>query len=119
MTRGGDYGTYGDRTPALWFCYKKLSVCMSINGDDDKCRTPQKQYQANTWIKIHIKQQVVNGKYTYSVTVNDESMYTIINNQPEDFYGVKVYASNPWDNKIVSGKIRNLLITTRTSPGKV
>ena len=92
---------------------------MSINGDDDKCRTPQKQYQANTWIKIHIKQQVVNGEYTYSVTVNDESMYTIINNQPEDFYGVKVYASNPWDNKIVSGKIRNLLITTRTSPGKV
>ena len=54
--------------------------------------------------------------YHYSVTLDDEKVYDVINTQPGDFDKMYVYATLPDAVNAQSGKIRNVMI--KTKPGE-
>ena len=64
----------------------------------------------NTWIKIVVKQALVNGDYVYSIHLNGKEIHKVTNTQPKEFHNVRVYAADPW-NEALPEKIRNLVIT--------
>ena len=59
-----------------------------------------------------ISQTLEGGKYIYRITIDGEEVHIVENSQPEEFQGVKVYASNPWA-AAQPGSIRKLVIETR------
>ena len=117
ITNSGNSYVYGCRNPGLWFCNDKFHMCSAINGNWNYCYD-SKRFNANNWIKVQVEQKMINNKYYYSITLNDATVYSIINSQPRVFHNMKLYVSDPWYSTM-SGNIKNLVIRTRTEPGKV
>ena len=54
------------------------------------------QYSVLTHIEIHQK-YTSGGKYRYFIKINGEEVFSIINTNAQQFYDIKIYASNPWE----------------------
>ena len=63
------------------------------------------------WSRIKISQELFNGSYLYSISVNKTIVYSIVNNKTVSLSNVKVYASDPWYQS-QSGFLRSLNIIT-------
>nr|XP_047133475.1 uncharacterized protein LOC105845120 [Hydra vulgaris] len=102
---------YGDRTPGIWF-HKygngKLFVVAPINGDPNYGITTN-PFQLNLWSNIEVTQILKGTVYIYTIRINGNVFYSIINNRAQSFDHVKVYASDPWYDA-QNGSIKNLFI---------
>ena len=63
------------------------------------------------WSAIKISQELFNGSYLYSISVNKTTVYSIVNNKTVSLSNVKVYASDPW-YQAQSGFLKSLNIIT-------
>ena len=63
------------------------------------------------WSAIKISQELFDGKYLYSVSVNKTIVYSILNSKRVFLSNVKVYASDPWYQS-QSGILRRLNLMT-------
>jgi len=116
LTLGEDHGN-GHRIPGVWVtAEKKLFISSSVSGNANKEDTVPKELEAGKWIKVHISQKLVDGKYMYEVKVNGESVVNVENTKPEQFGPIKVFAGDNWYPN-VEGQIRNLHIATKPEGG--
>ena len=116
LTIGGNREHYGDRTPDIWpsttaYTPEKMQISSAVNGNKDSINRPA-QPPVGAWTTITISQTLEGGKYFYRIMIGDQEVHAVENSQPEEFQGVKVYASNPWV-EAQPGSIRNLVIETR------
>jgi hypothetical protein len=122
LTRGGNHGRLGDRQPAVWAhasvgtsSSRALHICSGVNRVTNYCYNSQR-IPVKKMVHIQIKQKLVDGKYIYSILLDNKVVRTAINNNPQAYQNVKVYAADPWYNA-QDGYIQNLKITTKPPPG--
>ena len=112
ITRGGDYGAFGERYPALWY-RPALGLCVYFDYKFDQrnqmnCFNTVEENQPTTLrIRMYPKE---DGTYfwTYEICINDESCQpTEINRHPhpdgvypyeygDSWTDVQLYLSSPW-----------------------
>ncbi|XP_065652931.1 uncharacterized protein LOC136071786 [Hydra vulgaris] len=110
LTTNNDCGTYGYRTPAMWVQTPgTFYICSAVNSINDFCQIT-KYIELNNWNSIKISQQLLEGKYIYSIEHNCTIIFSQENNDSQEFLNVKVYVSDPW-YKVQPGFIRNFKIT--------
>ena len=109
LTIGNNVGNHGDRIPGVWLNKKSFwLVASSIDGNTHYHKFWN--VSIDTWTSFRIWQdKLPDGSYFFEYSMNDNSIYSISNNDPKSFKNVKVYASDPW-HAAVDGKIRNLQI---------
>ena len=111
FTLGDMNGIYGTRIPLVRLATTKpfLKVCSSINGVTEQgyAIDGDIEVQLNEWIYIEITQTQGPVGYIYSISMNGNQLFSIINNQPETFYNVLCYVSGPWKTA-QPGFVRNL-----------
>jgi len=117
FTTSGNSESYGDRNPAVWVGghrdhHRQLHVSSSIDGTTNMWIKSDKIYPLKTWIKIRISQALMYTQFVYSVVINEETVYTEMNDVPSMFSDVKVYGGDPW-YPAQDGKIRNLVLHTK------
>ena len=113
LTKGGLVGQHGDRTPSVFLFpwSDRLYFASSINYDQNYFLPSAKEIVVNVPTHIEIHQRYTSGgKYRYFIKINGEEAYSIINTDARQFYNVKVYASNPWEDNC-SGYIKNFEVT--------
>ncbi|XP_065682610.1 uncharacterized protein LOC100204447 isoform X2 [Hydra vulgaris] len=117
FTIGSDHSNYGDKTPGIWSNSQGngvLDIASSINGYVDVHTFSTNAFKVNQWSNIVIS-QVFNGSfYIYTISINEEVVFSIINYQAKHFFKVKVYASNPWA-EVQNGLIKNLFVINGNS----
>ena len=113
LTIGGEYGQYGDRTPAIWPSTPEdgFHTTSAVNGMKSYPRDFDRP-PVGAWTTIAMSQTLEGGKYVYRVTMGGQEVHAVENRVPAEFQDVKVYASNPW-YAAQPGSIRNLEIETR------
>ena len=117
LTVGGDAGTHGDRTPAIFFRHKSMYVAVSkdtyynhIYNTVDNDRP-----LLNEWTTIIVSQEQTNdGIYMIKLVVGCREIISFENKKPRFFSDVKVYASNPFTDA-QPGIIRDIAIETTGS----
>ena len=116
FTKGGSWGSYGDRTPFIGIIETsyKLHITSAINGNHDKNRNIPNILEINQLYHLEVNQRYVsNGEYLYTITLDGEDLMSIVNSDARQFYNVKVYAGNPWNANcpvyISNFKITNFL----------
>ena len=115
FTIGENTGTYGDRNPAVFLTPgRKLKICSPINGDADKCYTSDITLDKMRWISLQITQKFHNEQYHYKIKIDNDLKQHTVNDDPNMFTNVSVYASNPWIEPM-DGMIRNLRVISPTS----
>ncbi|XP_065651452.1 uncharacterized protein LOC136079548 isoform X2 [Hydra vulgaris] len=114
LTIGRNLDNYGDRTPAIYFHEDgsgRLYITSAVNGDSNYIFITQ-PLPLNQWSSIQVSQIRLNGKYVFSVYLNESMIHSVENTNPRSFENLKVYGANPWFNaqdcsiknlKIVSG----------------
>ncbi|XP_065682566.1 uncharacterized protein LOC100212647 [Hydra vulgaris] len=117
FTIGSDHSNYGDKTPGIWSHSQGngvLEIASSINGYVDVYTFSTNAFEINQWSNIVIC-QVFNGTfYIYTIIINENVVYSVINYQAQSFVNVKVYASNPW-TAAQNGTIKNLFVVNGNS----
>ncbi|XP_047141698.1 uncharacterized protein LOC100211524 isoform X3 [Hydra vulgaris] len=117
FTIGSDHFNYGDKTPGIWSNAQGngvLDIASSINGYVDVHTFSTNAFEVNYWSNIVIS-QVFNGSfYIYTIIINEDVVFSIINHQANSFVNVKVYASNPW-SEAQNGLIKNLFVINGNS----
>ena len=104
---------YGSRIPSFTMLPNSttLSVESALNGNPYH-RTFIKNNLLNQFIRFEVTQRYVSGgNYRFSVVVDGDIFFTLINTDARQFYDVKVYASNPWVPSPKDVYISNLEIT--------
>merc|ERR1719209_2065023 len=91
-----EYETHGDRIPIILLEKQKVYVRSSINGNPDYRKVFSEVLDLNKWTRIEVGQQQVYGDYIYSISIGGQELHSVVNSQPKEFTGVKVYASDPW-----------------------
>ena len=92
-----------------------LSVRSSVN-DKPNYACQFDLLPVNAWTKLEVGQREDTGQYTFYFSVNGREVRSVINSQPREFHGVRVYASNPSD-PAQPGSIRNLTVETKVEGG--
>ncbi|XP_065676915.1 uncharacterized protein LOC100202580 isoform X1 [Hydra vulgaris] len=108
---GSDLGHYDDRVPVIWFhANGKGSLCVSalVNGNFDKCFVT-KPFELNQWSNVEVSQILRKSVYVYTIKINDDIVFSEINNQVQSFDNVKVYAADPWYD-VQNGLIKNFFV---------
>ena len=112
---------YGGRIPAISFKPANsrnankgdIQITCSVSGQSKHFVV--EKVPIRTWTKIKVQQNITTAGFLYSIWVNDQEMYNVINTDPRIFDNVKVFVSN-WASQ-QQGQIRNLVINTSpTSP---
>ena len=102
FTVGGAKGSYGSKTPMIHLILGTsfLKFGAAINGitDEGYIFVSDIEIQLNEWTYIEITQIQEPLGYNYTVSMNGIQLHTIINSQPQIFYNVSCYVSNPWRN---------------------
>ena len=126
VTKGGNWGHYGDRIPAVWILSKwgrlELYICtaitfryrrnwkVSIREKKSFCKkfnvSLEKKYD------VTIQQSKQSGHYWYQLFVSGERNRSFVNYRPKKFNNVKCYTSDPWFPSFTSdlGTVSNLKI---------
>ena len=102
MTIGDTIGTYGDRTPGIFFHSDSstLSICNAVNGNGNHCYNGA-TVSLNKWTQIKVTQEKIETKsklkaqYNYSIVIGDVSKYNVINKQAKTFENVYAYSGAP------------------------
>ena len=119
-------GQYGNCIPCILFHGQSLTANSLRIGTDLNGKfypyDSTKKFPLNNWIKVKIEQTEAWPSWTevnttFSIYLDDEKVYEIVNKQPSYFDNVTVYVSDPWNPK-QAGKIRNLTIDNRKPSGK-
>ena len=113
LTRGNSLSQYGDRTPVILLTPNRdeFYIASAINGNMNLVHWTDKGLALNVSTRIEVHQRYTSGgNYRYFIKINGEEVFTIINTNAQQFYNVKVYASNPWDYTC-SGYIKNFEVT--------
>ncbi|XP_012558744.2 uncharacterized protein LOC100212894 [Hydra vulgaris] len=108
---GSDLGHYGDRVPGIWFNADGkggLYVSAPINGNFDNFFITN-PFELNQWSNVEVSQILRNSVYVYTIKINDEIVFSEINNQVQSFDNVKVYAADPWYD-VQNGLIKNFFV---------
>ena len=117
LTKGGDSQENGDRTPAVWIHPERgVFFSSAVNGKSDYgffCR--QHLPKAGIWTRYEVSQVMEEEEeYIYAISVNGEEVHRTVNERPEVFTNVGVFASNPWDaNPPSPASLRNLKIESQ------
>ena len=118
LTNGGLGGhpgaKHGERTPLVSLppLRDNIYISSSINSNDDYGKHVHLNglvVNVSTHTEIH-QRYTSGGKYRYFIKINGEEIFSIINANAQQFYDVKVYASDPWEDNC-SGYIKNLEVT--------
>ncbi|XP_065656161.1 uncharacterized protein LOC100212432 isoform X5 [Hydra vulgaris] len=111
FTIGSDGTNYGDRVPGVWFNNNgdgSLCIFAPINGNQNKFfitkPVPEKE-----WSHVEVSQQLENGAYMYTISLNGEKVFSEQNTVPQYFENVEVYTSDPW-YPAQDGLIKNLIL---------
>ena len=107
LTKGNDHGEPGDRMPAIFLLQHKLHICSYVNDNANHAYNSQNALPLFIWTKVVVRQAIVDGKYMYSILINNFEEHLIENTTPIELDNVKVYASNPWHATDTNAKIRN------------
>jgi len=113
LTKGGEWRQHGDKTPAVYLnpSKDKFQFVSSINNSPNHAINLANGLALNVSTRIEIHQRYTSGgKYRYFIKINGEEVSTVINTYAQQFYNVKVYASNPWETTC-SGYIKNFEVT--------
>ena len=100
---------YGDGGPTIYFHnagIRTFTFYTFINQRQTLINTAA--YPLNTWITIEVKQILEGGQYKRIITVNNQVLSSVINNQPVEKRHVKVYAGGA-SHSAAHGYIRNLI----------
>ena len=95
---GDDVGTYGDRSPGIWFASldTRLHIPSAINGNHNYYNygdTPA--IPMNEWTNVHVSQvQLSDGSYQFAIRVAGIIFHQMINTNPMTLKNVYVYASD-------------------------
>ena len=70
--------------------------------------------QLNKWIHLEISQsKTSNGKYVHDVKVDGRNYAGVVNEKPQDYVDLEVYAAN--SGETAHAQIRNFKITTQSN----
>ena len=113
FTIGAARGRLGDRTPALFMNpgAQGFQFTTTLNDNDFYEYNNFEYVQVNRVYKIEIHQRYIsNGNYRYFIKIDGDEVHSAINSKARQFYNVKVYAGNPWDDASI-GFISKLQFT--------
>ena len=114
LTRENSLSQYGDRTPVIFLKPNRdeFYIASAINGNKNLILWTDKGLALNVSTRIEVHQRYTSGgNYRYFIKINGEEVYSIINTNAQQFYNVKVYASNPWSPSACPGYIKNFEVT--------
>nr|XP_047133477.1 uncharacterized protein LOC100212045 [Hydra vulgaris] len=116
FTIGSDIANYGDRAPGIWFHENgdgMLYIAAPINGYANYYfnTNPIKQ---NWWSNIEVSQFLRSTDYLYTIKINGDVVFSMINYNAQIFENMKVYASDPW-TEVQDGFIKNLFVINGVS----
>ncbi|XP_047124015.1 uncharacterized protein LOC105845560 isoform X3 [Hydra vulgaris] len=116
LTIENDISTYGDRIPAVFFIpgASRLHICAAINNIPNNCLNQTSDLKLGMWSSLKISQELIKGKYNYSIQLNNEILLNVENQDAREFLNVKVYVSDPWFDASPA-YIRNLKIINGNS----
>ena len=110
---GGDLGPHGTRIPAIFLKNNQnLYISFKISGNDN--RNINFPIQLNTLIELKISQKKLpsqDGSYEYEISNNGTVVFNTVNELPEHFNEVKVYASDSFYDPL-DGVIQDLEVCT-------
>ena len=111
MTIGNDCCSIGDRVPGVWVINNEVLIAFAIGGNGNFYKNFA--IEKNTWTEIDVSQkQSMDGQYRYTIMINGEEKFTIVNTDPREFNNVKLFASDPWFDSF-DGKIRMIAVCTK------
>ena len=112
LTVGSNNGEHGARIPAIWLNSNSFwYVSSSVNGNKDHGHKFM-NVSLNSWTSFRIwQEQIPDGTYIFEYSINDKTIYSIVNRDPRSFRNVHIYASDPW-HVAVKAKIRNFEVCT-------
>ncbi|XP_065663218.1 uncharacterized protein LOC136085753 isoform X3 [Hydra vulgaris] len=93
----------------------KIKVAALISGKLSFYYYPIK---LNMWSNVEVSQSFNSLAYIYKIRINGDVVFTMINNQAQFFFNVRIYASNPWD-KVQNGSIKNFVIINGISSNEI
>ena len=67
---------------------------------------------AGEWSKIEVNQILDGEEYTFSIVINETTVFSTTNNKVEDLSNVNIYASSPWARP-QNGTIRSLTVENK------
>ena len=104
---------YGDRTPAIWtHSFRGFLIASAVNGRYSYAKYLKPVQSLGEWTRIEVRQEVVEAKSIYSITIGGRKVLSVTNSKPSAFENVKVYASSNWYTSQPPGIafIKNLVI---------
>lgn len=81
---------------------------LTLNGS-----IPHYEYdpiELNKWNSFIISQELKNGSFAVTVTINGKTFDDLINRTPQNYENIKIYAGNYWAP--ASGSLRNFTISS-------
>ena len=89
FTNGGNFGVYGNRSPAIFLVSNAQIYCVnSVNGDASwsrKFAPPQNDEILN--VELH-QRYISNGNYRYFIKINGVEVSSVVNSDARQFYNV-------------------------------
>ena len=98
-TIGGACCSIGQRIPGVWFypSTSKIHVQSAVNGQGGYGFSSD-SLELNVWSAVQVRQQLIDGKYMFSILINDTVVHTVENTTPQTFENVELYTRNsPWN----------------------
>ena len=97
LTFNSNAAAHGDRIPAIFLNKDSYwAICSSVGSSHNHCHMFH-NVSLHSWTSFSIWQdQIPDGNYMYEYSVNNDTMYSILNTEPRNFENVKVYGSDPW-----------------------
>ena len=109
-TRGGSSaGQHGYHTPSVWFLSnsRRLRVCSTVSNNPNYCYNSPTSLPDKQNSRVVIQQiRRSDGKYFYRIYINGHLRVNVQNTNPQIFYNVKYWISNPWNNEPSTAFIR-------------
>ena len=114
--KGADLSdNYGDRTPALWLHGTKgVLVSSAVNRRNRFMKWISKIPPIGNWTNIEVHQVLEGLKLMFEILIDEEKVFSVENEKPENFHDVKIFASSRW-GATQNGTIRQLLVESRMS----
>eukprot|EP00111_Clytia_hemisphaerica_P008352 TCONS_00024387-protein len=97
--KSGNCCGYGQRIPALFMFSKstRLHITNSVNGNGN--HIVNEHIPMGKFTNVTVQQvERSDGSYLYSVYFNERRIASTVNNKPQEFNNVQLYASDKWYN---------------------
>jgi len=117
MTIGGRHGSYGDRTPGVFYHPTQLGpsqlyFASAVNNNPNFSHNLPAP-SVGKWTKIRVSQELLNtNKLMYRVIIDGVEKINVENKNTGLFQNVKVFAANPWHHA-QPGFVKGLIIQVK------